>query len=42
LITEKGGVNHGVQSIHDIVRGIQNDLKNLKTQMENIPPFPKG
>lgn len=32
----------GVTSINDIVKGIQSDLKSLKTQMESLPPFPKG
>ena len=36
------GAAEGVSSIQDIVRGIQTDLTNLKTQMENIPPMPKG
>jgi hypothetical protein len=40
--TAQAGAAEGVSSIQDIVRGIQTDLNNLKTQMENIPPMPKG
>jgi hypothetical protein len=36
------GAANGVNTINEIFKDIQSDLKHIKTQMENIPPFPKG
>lgn len=36
------GASEGVISIYNIVQGVSEDLKNLKNQMENIPPMPRG
>ncbi len=29
-------------NLFSIIASVQNDIKNLRTQLENIPPFPKG
>lgn len=29
-------------SLFSIIASVQNDIRNLRTQLENIPPFPKG
>ena len=29
-------------NIFSIIASVQNDIKSLKTQLENIPAFPKG
>jgi len=32
----------GNDNLQSIIASVQNDIKNLRTQLENIPPFPKG
>lgn len=31
-----------VHSIHSIVKGIQDDMYNIKYNLTNLPPFPKS
>lgn len=36
------GAATGVSSINQIVKGVYEDIKNLRTTIENLGPFPKG
>lgn len=40
--TNATGAAEGVASIHQIVTGITEDLRNLRERMEILPPMPKG
>ena len=40
---KKGTQEHyGLQNINHIVGQIRDDIKNIKTQFENLPPVPEG
>lgn len=36
------GPNGNIASIHDIVGSIKGDIARIKTNLTNLPPFPKG
>ena len=36
------GISNNVQEINQIVKSVKADIAHLKTQLENLPPFPEG
>lgn len=39
---KQAGVMGGEPNLASIIASVQNDIKNLRTQLDNIPSFPKG